>query len=140
MKISESLVKDLQKKLVLIAYTLMFAHAGIGKLVAGKTPDWFLRQFEASILNVFSGSLSIQFFGIGLAESLIAVLALLGLFQKSLQDQILKVVLLSSSGLFIVLSFGQRISYKFDDAASLFFYAIASIALLSLFKESNESA
>ena len=133
-------LKDKEQDIIMLAYLMMFGHAGISKLGPGETPSWFLNQFQESMLNVFQGSLSIQFFSIAAVEILVAGLALVGLFFRQKRDSYFRMTLLVSSFLFVGLSFGQRITGKFDSSATLFFYAMISLVLLKVFGEkANET-
>lgn len=104
-----------------------FAPASIEKFAGGGTPEWFLKQFSGSLLDVFPGSLPISFYLIALMEAVSAILLLLSLAKQEFFPErdkpILEMGLLLSQITFVSLAFGQRITHQFDGAFFLFAYA-----------------
>lgn len=112
-----------------------FGQAGIEKLRSGGTPDWFRKQFEATILNPFPGSLTINYYFIALLE--LAVVALF--FWSGIQLEFvaghdrffLKCALVLALFTFFSLGFGLRIGGDFQGASNLFgYFGVTLLALL----------
>lgn len=122
-------------------FALVMLHAGFSKFFGGSTPEWFLKQFDQTPLNIFDGALNIHFFIIAFSESLLGIFSIVGLFlnrKNILAKNIDSIVFLGSAILFISLCMGQRLTHKFDDAAFLFFYSVASLAMLSLIQKERQ--
>lgn len=108
---------------------LTFGLAGVEKLLDGQIPNWFLSQFNGTILDAFPGALEISFVLITLLEIVTATLLIIGLARKefllkfSSSKRFLCLGIILAQITFIVLGFGQRLTHKFDAAGSLFFYA-----------------
>ena len=120
---------------ILVLFASVMLPSGLTKLTGGPTPDWFLKQFSGSLIDIFDGSLPIQFFAIAVTETALGLLALGALALSALGRDIqfaMSTLLISSSLLFTGLGFGQRITMKFPDAASLFMYAVLSLLLLKV--------
>lgn len=116
--------------------------AGVEKILGSGVPDWFVGQFKETFLNAFSGALGIQFYMIALIELAIGAICIIGLMasfvkKKELTYLSVELSLLLSSFLFIGLSFGMRITYKFDSAATLFFYAAFCLVILLLHRSTE---
>ncbi len=134
-----NLLKDLNSKILVdLLYLITFSIAAFQKVSGLKVPSWFLKQFENSILNLFDGSLHIQFIIISLLELYIAVLALVSLLKNKTKNSLQANYLKLASICFIILALGQRLTFKFDQAAYLFFYAVISIFLLKSLEGKSE--
>jgi hypothetical protein len=123
---------------IALLYFLTFAPAAVEKFAGRETPAWFLKQFEPTILGIVPMLLPVQFFGIAVLEAVVAGLMLVALFKKK-SDGILQAGLALSFLTFVMLSFGQRLSHKFDGAAELFFYAaLTALIYRALFAKVKE--
>lgn len=109
---------------------MTFGLASLDKIIDAKVPSWFLEQFKGTALDLFPQSLNISFVLITLLELITALLLIGGLIKKefllkSAKDKyLLQYGIYFSQITFIVLGFGQRLTYKFDAAGDLFFYAV----------------
>lgn len=120
--------------LTVILYTATFLPAGLGKVLEGQAPEWFLNQFGPTFLNLFPGSLTAAYLGIGLGELIVSLIFLGSLRVRPLtvRTDFFRLGLLGATAIFIVLAFGQRITHQYDPSASLFFYAAFSIVIFLL--------
>lgn len=103
-----------------------FTLAGVGKL-GPATPDWFLRQFSGTVLDLFPGALGLTFYLLALLELATAGLLLAGLgrreFLPGATRPLLSAGIMLAQVVFVLLCFGQRLTHQYDAAASLFAYA-----------------
>lgn len=122
----ESLIEILKLVPVYLLYIGTFSLASSEKLLSKGAPDWFKQQFEKTFLNFFPGSLSIQFYLIGLLEATVAILfiisAINGEFLPGHAPIFLRWGLLSALTTFFSLGIGLRISGDYQGAANLFSY------------------
>ena len=112
-----------------VEHTDLFGLAGLDKIIGGKVPSWFLEQFKGSLLDFFPGSIEISFAMIALLEIATAAVLIAGLMKKEFllkvahDKRLLQYGVFLAQVTFIALGFGQRLTYKFDAAGALFFYA-----------------
>lgn len=101
--------------------------AGLEKLIGGAVPEWFLKQFTGSLLDVFPGALAASFYLIALLELASALILILSLLKREhlpgRNKSLLNAGLLLSQLTFVSLAFGQRITHQFEGAFMLFAYA-----------------
>jgi len=85
-----------------------------------------LKQFSATFLNAFPGSLKIQYYALALLELCVVLLFLLSGFQLEFlagaERSYLKCALILALFTFFALGFGLRMSGDFQGAANLFMY------------------
>ncbi|MGZ3710118.1 MAG: hypothetical protein ACXVBE_00100 [Bdellovibrionota bacterium] len=102
--------------------------AGLEKILGGHVPDWFLKQFTGSLLDLFPGSLTVSFYLIAALEIsstiALAVSLIKGEFLPRKEKPILLAGLILSEVTFLSLAFGQRITHQFDGAFQLCAYAM----------------
>ncbi|MBL7543654.1 MAG: hypothetical protein JNL11_07535 [Bdellovibrionaceae bacterium] len=109
---------------------ITFSLAGLEKLFGFQVPTWFLDQFHNSLLDIVPGMLEVSFGLITFLELTTSALLLIGIakrefLQSSATQQIfLKYGVLLAQITFVALGFGQRLTHKYEAAATLFFYAI----------------
>ncbi len=114
-----NLLKTIPFYLVLI---MTFGLAGAEKMLAGQAPDWFLKQFTGSLLDLFPGALTLSFFLIAMLEIGTALLLVVGLLKR--QKPFLFYGVLLAQITFLTLGFGQRLTHQYEAAGSLFFFAV----------------
>ncbi len=114
-----NLLKTFPFYLVLI---MTFGLAGTEKILGGQAPDWFIKQFSGSLLDIFPGALSLSFFLIAGLEIGTALLLMVGLLKR--QKSFLFYGVLLAQITFLILGFGQRLTHQYEAAGSLFFYAV----------------
>ena len=103
-----------------------FGQASSEKFLSGGVPAWFLGQFEKTKLNLFPGSLTIQFYLIACLEALVVVAFLMSAghleFLMGHPKTYLKAGLVLALFTFFALGFGLRMSGDYQGAANLFSY------------------
>ncbi|MDA8792996.1 hypothetical protein N9N67_07110 [Bacteriovoracaceae bacterium] len=121
----------MKDKLVLmsgLSLVMTFFFAGISKIFSLKAPDWFISQFESTFLNVFEGSLHIQFLSIGIIELAAAGFIIFGVITNS--TKMLKVGLYNSQLNFLLLSFGSRVSHQYENSLMLLVLVLLCVPLI----------
>jgi hypothetical protein len=121
-----SLLQRLKILPVYPLYLSIFGFAGGRKLLAGGVPEWFVKQFGATILNPFPGALAASFYLIATLELTICALFITSLvrfeFLSSQDRRFLTAALWLAELVFAMLAFGQFLSGDNGGAASLFYY------------------
>lgn len=122
----DEMIEILKLVPVYLLYIGTFGLASAEKFRSGGVPDWFGAQFEKTLLNVFPGSLKIQYYLIAALEALVAVLflisALTGEFLPGATPMFLRWALLAALFTFFALGIGLRIGGDYQGAANLFAY------------------
>lgn len=137
MKTNTLVSKLFRRQLIYFFYFIVMSHSSITKLMEPKTPSWFVDQFKNTIINLIPELVPSSFYLIGIFELTIGILFLSCVFLKNNKQLFVSKLAFSFVlVLFIMLSFGQRISGNFQDSAILFFYFTASLYLESFVSES----
>lgn len=115
-------------------FIITFGLAALGKMTF-TVPDWFLKQFAETILNLFPGSLEASFYMIALGETITTLLFLVSLFKREFKKDetgrvFLKAGLQMAMIMFVILGFGLRLVHDFNGAANLFFYFTGTVVCL----------
>jgi hypothetical protein len=123
-----------------LLYLSTFGMAAVGKWreLPNGAPEWFQKQFEGTVLNLFPGALTANYYLIAALESLVTlafvvslVLSLFTNFFTSLfgrefmpdqERSLLQLSLWGAQFVFVVLGFGLRLAGDFHGAAELFVY------------------
>lgn len=110
---------------------LILGEAGLSKLVARETPDWFKDQFSGTWLGRFPAGP--QWWLIALLEVAAAALLVAGIATgETLAGGTIHLVgwgLLLAAAVFTMLSFGLRVAADFAGSASGYFYAALTLGL-----------
>lgn len=118
-----------------ILLIVTFGTASIGKIQDKAVPDWFLQQFKDTLFDRFYGSLTISYILIFILEfvswATLVCGYLIGIKNQQAGNNCVKFGYVMSIFTFTMLSFGQRITGKFDSAAQLFCYAALTILFYS---------
>jgi len=111
---------------VYLLFIATFGQASSEKFLSGGVPDWFVNQFAKTRLNLFPGSLNLQYFLIATLEAAVVLAFILSAGRLEFVDgndkSILKAALLLALFVFFALGFGLRMSGDFQGAANLFLY------------------
>lgn len=122
----DNLIEILKLIPIYLLYIGTFGLASLEKFRSGGMPDWFGAQFEKTFLNLFSGSLKIQYYFIAVLEAVVAVLFLIsavtGEFLPGATPIFLRWALLMALFAFFALGIGLRIGGDYQGAANLFAY------------------
>ena len=112
-----------------------FGQASLEKFLSRGVPEWFRNQFQKTFLNIFPGSLTLQYYGIAVLEASIVVLFIIsgvnGEFLAGHSKEFLKLALVVSLFTFFGLGFGLRVTGDYQGAANLFSYF--GVTLLAFF-------
>lgn len=119
---------------IISIYLVLFGTAAQGKWSSLKTPDWFLKQFEKSIIARMPGGTSFGYWMIATVEaaltfSFLTAGAMLFL-SPDLGLEILRYSLIGAMFLFSFLCFGLRVTFDFQGSANMFVYFAASLLCL----------
>jgi hypothetical protein len=118
---------------VYLIFISVFGMAGLSKWLGG-IPPYFEKQFAGSILDLFPGALTVNFYFIALLETVVTLTFILSLvkreFLPSRSPNILKYALVFASFVFVILHFGLILTHDHDHAAQLFFYFTGTIVVL----------
>ncbi len=112
--------------LVIFIFSILFGTAGIDKFKSLKTPEWFIRQFDKSILAKFPKVIAFSYWKIAIFEILLAATFVASLMVPGL----LPVALLGGMLLFGFLCFGLRMIGDYQGSANIFIYFTASLIAL----------
>lgn len=111
---------------VYLLFVGTFGQASSEKFLSGGVPSWFTAQFEKTKLNLFPGSLAIQYYLIAMLEAAVVIAFLLsagGLeFFPGHDKSVLKLALVLALFTFFALGFGLRMAGDYQGAANLFLY------------------
>ncbi len=131
------------QSVILVLYVLTFGQAATEKFVGGGVPSWFTEQFLNTFLNFTDGALDVAFYSIALFETLLAVIFSTALVQNVFSKNstvTARLGFLLGSVLFLGLGFGMRLTHKYADAASLFFYCTITYFVFLSFPQTPETA
>jgi hypothetical protein len=122
----QNLLESVKLLPVYLLFVATFASASSEKFLSGGVPDWFLKQFEKTLLNAFPGSLKAQYYLLALMEAGIALLFVVSLgtfeFLPGHDRTVLKAALVLALFTFFALGFGLRMGGDYQGAANLFMY------------------
>jgi len=111
---------------VYLLFVGTFGQASLEKFLSGGVPDWFRNQFAKTKLNLFPGSLTLQYYAIAVLEASVVVLFLMSAgsfeFLAGHDKLLLKAALVLALFTFFALGFGLRLSGDYQGAANLFLY------------------
>ena len=123
--------------LVCLLYAAMLGEAGVMKLIARSTPEWFRSQFESTWLGKLA-PLPLMWWTIAVIEVTVAAcfIAALATGQTFGQSETpwMEAGLLLAAALFAGLCFGLRVAMDFVGAANAFYYAAATMGLYTLLR------
>lgn len=113
-------------------FTMTFALAGLTKWKGG-VPDWFAEQFRGTWFGGPS-MLAVSYYGIALAETVaflgFAASLVMGEACRAQAPMYLQLSLCLSLFIFVGLAYGQRVTFKFQDAAFMFLYFVGTLVCL----------
>jgi hypothetical protein len=102
--------------------------AAFTKFYDGGVPNWFMMQFQGTLLDLFPGSLTFSYFLIAFLELASFLLVLGSLLKREYLPQrekrTLQAGLILCQVTFVALAFGERLTHKYTEAFELFAYAV----------------
>lgn len=118
-----------------------FGLASMNKWMTSGLPDDFISQFGDTWLNIFPWGLSLTYYFLALLEGTAFVLFIISAAKmewlKNSDKIYLRLGLLLSMFIFIVLSYGLRLTEQFGGTANAFFYF--GVTLFALFLAEREA-
>ena len=111
--------------LFLILLGFIFLHAGMEKVLGGQVPEWFVAQFEPTLIGKLPGGVALSFWGIAVLEVVVGVLA----FGSLLKRQLSQVAFVLAELTFLSLGLGLRLSHKYAEAGQLFNYFALTLVI-----------
>jgi len=119
-----------------LLYLSTFGMAAVGKWreLPNGAPEWFQKQFAGTVLNLFPGALTANYYLIATLESLVTLAFMVSLvmnfttslfgreFMPDQERSMLQLSLWGAQFVFVVLGFGLRLAGDFHGAAELFLY------------------
>jgi len=112
--------------LIVFMFSILFGTAGFDKLKTLQTPEWFIQQFDKTVLARIPGLVKLAYWKIAIFEALLAIAFVASLFVPGL----LQLALLGGMFLFGFLCFGLRIIGEYQGSANMFIYFTASLVAL----------
>jgi len=102
--------------------------SGFEKLLSFEVPEWFIKQFSGSVIDIFPNALNIMWVMITILQITAFLFTLFAIVKKEFQDEVQKkwsqIAFFLTEFSFIILGFGQRIIQNYDVAFWLFAYAV----------------
>lgn len=120
-------INTLRNIAIILIFTVLFGTAAFDKFKTLKTPEWFVKQFENTIIAKLPGGAVFGYWQIATLETLLTLAFLTSLFMPA----VLPYALTGALFLFGFLCFGLRIVSDFQGSANMFIYFTAT--LVSLF-------
>lgn len=112
-------------------YLLILTTMGVSaieKILRFEIPDWYIKQFSGSVIDVFPNALTVYWIIITLFQITAFLFTLLAIAKKEFRDELQKkwsqIAFFLTEISFIILGFGQRIIQNYDIAFWLFAYSV----------------
>ena len=120
-------------------YSIVFFFAAFGKFSSGKVPEWFLKQFSGTILDLFPGALALQFYSIAVCEAIAFLIFVTGLLRREFlpsRDKVfLRAGLTLACFIFAILEIGLQMTRDLNTSAQVFCYFGFSLLIMSQLAE-----
>ena len=113
---------------IILIFVVLFGTAAWDKFKSGKTPDWFIKQFENTFIAKMPGGTALGYWKIATLEAVLTLAFLASLVLPAL----LPFALVSSLFMFGFLLFGLRLINDFQGSANMFIYFTATLVSLFL--------
>lgn len=118
----------LLKKLAIIAiFSVLFGTAALDKLKSFQVPEWFIKQFEPTLIAKLPGGATLGYWMIALMELALFLAFLVAIVLPT----VLPFALVGAMFLFTALCFGLRLASDFQGSANMFIYFAAALLSLS---------
>ena len=116
----------LKKLAIILIFSVLFGTAALDKLKSMTVPEWFIKQFEPTLIAKLPGGARFGYWMIATFE-----LMLFASFLASIAFPLmLPYTLTGSLFLFAALCFGLRLAGDFQGSANMFIYFAASLISL----------
>jgi hypothetical protein len=131
-----------QRVLILSLYFFLSAITGIQKLTSDIPPEWFLKKFEHTLIDLFPGSTCLSFIIIVALEVLAGFSFLLALikleFKQGASSKYTTLGFNLTLLLFLVLFFGSFIAQDYENGFMDMAYFVMTIFLQKNYSDSKE--
>jgi len=117
----------LKQLAIIFIFSVLFGTAALDKLKSLKTPEWFIKQFEPTLIAKLPGGATLGYWMIATLELLLFVSFLSAIVLPFM----LPLALTGSLFLFGALCFGLRLASDFQGSANMFIYFAAALISLS---------
>ena len=122
-------IQVLKSLAVVTIFTVLFGTAALDKWKSLRTPDWFIKQFENTLIAKLPGGATAGYWMIATLELALALAFPAAFFVSGM----LPFALIGAMFLFAALCFGLRLAGDFQGSANTFVYfAAAMISLLAI--------
>ena len=122
-----------QRILILTVYLCLSAITGIQKITGNLPPEWFVKKFEQTVINLFPGSLFLSYLIIVILELLAAFFFIMALFKREFKSE--SPVRYTDLGfhtcllLFTILFFGSFIAQDYENGFMDLGYFVMTVYL-----------
>ncbi len=113
-----------------LIFAVLFGTAAMDKLKSTTTPEWFIKQFENTLIGKIPDGAKRGYWVIAALELLLAVAFLASFFSPAVLD----FALVGSLFVFGILCFGLRLASDFQGSANMFIYFAATLVSVYLHK------
>ncbi|MEX0905743.1 MAG: hypothetical protein WD604_17565 [Balneolaceae bacterium] len=135
-------LKDLKFIAIQLLLIVTFGLASLFKWTASEIPADFIVQFGNTWLNLLPGGLFFPFYAVATLETTAFVLFIISISKTewlAISNKIyLKLGLILTLFIFVVLSYGLRLTEQLSETANVFIYF--GVVLFALYLAENESA
>ena len=111
---------------IILIFTVLFGTAALDKFKTLKTPEWFVKQFDHTLIAKLPGGAKAGYWMIALFELALT----LAFIVSALSFSFLPLALTASLFLFGILCFGLRLANDYQGSANMFVYFAATLISL----------
>lgn len=111
---------------IIFIFVVLFGTAAADKLKTLKAPEWFVKQFENTIVAKMPGGAALGYWMVAFFETALTLTFIASIFNIEL----LPFALVGASFLFGLLCFGLRMVSDFQGSANMFIYFTATMVSL----------
>ena len=115
---------------IIFIYSVLMGTAAWDKIKGMKAPDWFVKQFEKTMIAKMPGGAALGFWLIALSEAALTI----GFISAIFAPELLVWALTGSLFLFGILCLGLRLINEFQGSANMFIYFGATLLSLMVLR------
>lgn len=117
---------------ILIILILLSGIPAFHKISGGSVPEWFIKKFTGSAIDLIPGGINLSFYIITLLETIIPVVLIIAMIKrehKGMSNTFSELGFILSGLLFIILFFGSFLVESYDNGFNDFIYFVAVLLL-----------
>jgi hypothetical protein len=117
---------------ILLILILLSGISACHKIIGGVVPEWFIKKFSGSAIDIIPGGISFSFYIITMLETIIPLFLIMALIKKEFNGKSSTFSELGfklSGLLFIILFFGSFLVESYDNGFNDFVYFVTIIYL-----------